>query len=151
MRDKDRWVRYSKKKVPLQTHRKVASSTDPATWTSYARAKRSKVGVGLGFVLNGDGIVCVDLDHCIEDGVVASWARDILDRIPRTYVEVSPSGTGLHVFGLGRVTVGRRIRRGDGTRIEVYGTGRFIAVTGSRFESAPSKLADLSKVLADLT
>lgn len=150
LRDRARWVRRSAKKVPLQTSYRVASSTDPATWTTYARAKRSKAGVGLGFVLNGDGIVCVDLDHCVEDGKVASWAREILDRMPSTYVEVSPSGTGLHVFGLGDVPVGRKVRRPDGARIEVYGTGRFIAVTGSRFEGAPSRLADLSEVLANL-
>lgn len=151
MRDEKRWVRHSKKKVPLQVSRRVASSTDPATWNSYKRVRESRLGAGLGFVLNGDGIVCIDLDHCIERGKVASWAQEILARLPRTYIEVSASGSGLHIFGRGHVPVGRRIRRADGARIEVYGDGRFIAVTGTRFESAPSALADLSEVLAELT
>ncbi|MEV8637783.1 bifunctional DNA primase/polymerase [Streptosporangium sp. NPDC051023] len=150
MRDEARWVRHSKKKVPLQVSRRAASSTDSATWSSYKRAKKSRVGVGLGFVLNGDGIVCLDLDHCIIDGRAAPWAREILARLPRTYVEVSASGTGLHIFGRGHVPVGRRIRREDGAHIEAYGNGRFIAVTGDRFESAPSVLADLSGVLTEL-
>ncbi|HEY9369748.1 MAG TPA: hypothetical protein VIU94_15130 [Streptomyces sp.] len=152
MRDEARWVRHSKKKVPLQVSRRVASSTDPATWNSYERVKQSpRVGAGIGFVLNGDGIVCIDLDHCISRGRVAGWAQAILDRLPRTYIEVSASGTGLHVFGRGRVDSGRRIRRSDGTAVEVYGNWRFISITENRFEQAPSALADLSEVIAELT
>lgn len=107
-------------------------------------------GVGLGYVLaEGDGVVCIDLDHCITGGEVAAWAREILDASPPTYVEVSPSGKGLHVWGLGHLDRGRVIR--DGQRaVEVYSQGRYIAVTGRRFEGAPVALADLSGVIAVL-
>ena len=38
----------------------------------------SKAGVGVGYVLaEGDGIVCIDLDHCLDDGKLAPWARTI--------------------------------------------------------------------------
>lgn len=137
--------------MPLTSKGRAASSTDLGTWCSYREAKASKAGVGVGFVLNGDGIVCVDLDHCIDGrGRIAAWAQRILDRLPATYVEVSPSGSGLHVFGFGHVERGRRIRRRD-VAVEVYGQGRYIAVTGRRYADAPARLADVSEVLASLT
>lgn len=126
-----------------------ASSTNSRTWTSYERAAASPHGVGLGFVLNGDGIVCIDLDHCISGGRLADWAQAIVDRCPPTYMEVSASGEGLHLWGRGRVAGGRRFRR-NGTCIEVYGDGRYIAL-GERYGDSPSKLADLSEVIASLT
>ena len=88
----------------------MASSTDPASWSSYRDAARSSAGAGLGFVLDGDGVVCLDLDHCVDDeGTVAGWARNVLDAVDGTWVEVSASGDGLHVWGYGELPHGRRI------------------------------------------
>lgn len=104
----------------------------------------------MGFVLDwADRLVCIDLDHALLDGELRPWARRIVDQVPETYIEVSPSGTGLHIWGFGSVERGRRIRRGD-SAVEVYDRGRYITVTRKPFEDAPSKLADLSKVIADL-
>jgi len=143
-------VRYSPRKVPLTTAGRAASSTDPATWTSYRKVGESKVGCGVGFVLNGDGIACIDLDHCLAGGRLAPWARRILEMLPATYVEVSPSGDGLHVWGLGRLDRGRKVKVDSGS-VELYGTDRYITVTGRRFEDSPSRLGDISGVLAALT
>lgn len=145
-----RWVRRDKRKAPRTVNGGFASVTKPETWSTYTEAAASDVGEGVGFVLaEGDGIVCVDLDHCLEDGVLAPWARRILNMCPATYIEVSASGTGLHVFGRGEVSRGRRIRR-DGESIEIYGRGRYIGVTGVRFEQASSELADVSFLVESL-
>lgn len=153
MRRQRQWVRRTDRKVPLAVGTdKVApaSSTDPSTWASYATARRSTAGVGLGFVLSSvDRFVCIDLDHALLDGELRPWARRIVGSLPVTYIEVSPSGTGLHIWGYGVVGRGRRMRRGEAA-IEVYDRGRYITVTGEQFENAPSRLADLSKVIADL-
>lgn len=149
MTSRSRWVRRSAKKVPLTTAGRAASSTDPGTWSTYRQARASRVGVGIGFVLDGDGVVCVDIDHCLERGRVAPWAKALLERFPATYVEVSPSGDGLHVFGFADVAGGRHVRV-DGGRVEVYGTGRYIAVTGERHAGAPARLADISAVVDSL-
>lgn len=143
-----RWVRYSDRKVPLTVSGEVASSTDVRTWCDYRTASSSKAGVGLGFVLNGDGVICLDVDHCLDErGEVAPWAGRLLERMPSTYVEVSPSGDGLHVWGHGRVMRGRRVPL-DGGTVEIYGAGRYITVTGRRFGDAPASLADLSEVVS---
>lgn len=141
MRSRDRFVRYSSAKVPLTLAGKNASSTNAATWSSYRDAVASGVGEGIGFVL-GDGIGCIDLDHCITGGVIAEWAQRVLDDNPDTYVEVSRSGTGLHVFGLRAEGPGRNVR--DGVRaVEWYSVGRYIALTGRRFSRSPLTLAPL--------
>lgn len=149
MRSARRWVRYSDRKVPLQADGRAASSTDPATWTTIGRVSSASTGAGIGFVLNGDGIVCVDLDHCVEDGVVADWAQALVDRCQGTFMEISPSGTGLHIWGRGHVDKGRR-RRIDGHAVEVYGTGRYLTVSRVPAPGSAPRLLDLSAVLADL-
>ena len=150
----DRWVRRSSTKVPITVAGMAASSTDPRTWSSYKEAATSAVGVGTGFVLSDvDDVVCIDLDHCINTltGRLAPWAAAIVNGAGATYVEVSPSGDGLHIWGHADVRHGRRIRRPDGTAVEIYGTGRYIAMTGRRHGSSPSILADLSAVISSLT
>lgn len=141
MRRLDRWIRHAAK-VPRTVAGRSASSTDPATWATFDEALASRVGDGLGFVLAADGIACIDLDHCLDGGVLAGWAREILDACGPTYVEVSPSGTGLHVFGRGTVGKGRRH---DG--IECYDRGRYMTVTGRRFECAPVRLGRIQSAL----
>jgi len=145
-----RWVRHSRSKAPLTVAGAPASSTDPKTWSTHTSARNSTVGVGLGFALNGDGVACIDLDHCLTGTGVADWARSIVDRCPPTYIEISPSGDGLHIWGFADVPRGRRIAVTGGT-VEIYGTGRYITVTGRRHGNAPTALADLSDVIAHLT
>ena len=59
------------------------------------------------------------------------------------------SGTGLHIFGYLPEDAGRKIRRGP-VAIEVYSQGRYMAVTGKRWASSVSTLADLSEVVGKL-
>jgi primase-polymerase (primpol)-like protein len=149
----DRWVRRAADKRPLTVAGTAASSTDSRTWSTHKDAAASTVGAGLGFVLSDvDDIVCLDLDHCMNPltGRLAPWAAAILRDAGATYVEASPSGDGLHIWGRANVRQGRRIRRPDGTAVEVYGTGRYIAMTGRRHGSSPSILADISTLVAEL-
>ncbi len=147
------WVRHTDRKMPLSVvgpKTGPASSVDPETWASYSAACRARAGVGLGFVLSeSDRLVCIDLDHALLDGELRPWARRIIDGLPSTYIEISPSGTGLHVWGFGTLGRGRRIRRGE-TAIEIYDRSRYVTVTRVPFEGAPSRLADLSQVIAEL-
>jgi primase-polymerase (primpol)-like protein len=144
-----RWIRRTSRKVPVAVDGSVASSTDPATWSRYRNAAASDAGVGLGFVLDGDGIVCLDLDHCLVDGELLPWAQRLVDDAGSTWVEVSASGEGLHVWGHGALPHGRRITV-DGGSVELYGTGRYIAVTGRTFGGTPQRLGDLQHVIDSL-
>lgn len=150
MRDSNRWMRWKLEerngrdsKRPVMVDGRPASSTNPGTWTSFESAKGSATGSGVGFAL-GNGVGCIDLDDAIVDGRVADWAQRIIDACPPTFIEVSQSGRGLHIFGLIPEMPGRNTGRG----VEVYSTGRFIAMTGDRFKRSPAVLADLSDVVS---
>jgi len=146
LRSRDRWVRHRDKR-PIQTNGRPATSTDAATWETWDAVRSSSVGDGAGFVLDGDGILCVDLDHCLSaSGRLEPWAQPLLEHLPDTYVEVSPSGRGLHIWGTGSLERGRRVSV-DGGTVELYGRGRYLTVTGRRFRAAPSRLSDLSEFL----
>jgi primase-polymerase (primpol)-like protein len=150
IRARDRWVRRSPGKAPLCADTgRAASVTDPSTWATHRAAVASPHGAGLGFVLDGDGLVCIDLDHCLTGDQLDDWAAAILQACPPTYTEISASGTGLHIWGHGHLDHGRLIRRPDGAHIEIYGTGRYIAL-GHRYGNAPATLADLSEVIQAL-
>jgi len=140
MAERRRFVRFSASKVPLCVGGGNASSTDPGTWATLAEAMVSDRGVGVGYVLTGDGVGVIDLDHCVTDGAVAPWAQAILDDNPATFTELSLSGTGLHVWGLLPAAHGRRIRDGE-RNIEIYSTGRYVALyqplPGTRLDLQP--------------
>lgn len=149
MRGRDRWVSWKPvtrgdkvTKMPVQLNGRPASSTDPKTWVPYAKVAGEQ---RKGFVL-GEGIGCIDLDHCLIDGVLTPAAERFLASLPDTYIEISPSGDGLHVFGL--IPEGRGRRQViDGLFIETYSIGRYMTVTGNVFRGSTSKLADLSALI----
>ncbi|MEZ5152110.1 hypothetical protein [Rhodococcus zopfii] len=147
----DRWVRRDGKR-PITPAGRPASSTDARTWSPLAAADApSARGDGLGFVLNGDGIACIDIDHCVRaDGSLEPWAARLLRRVPPTWIEVSPSGTGLHVWGLATVGAGRVIKMSNGIGVEVYDRGRYITVTRRPFGRCPRVLADIAAVVDEL-
>lgn len=139
LRERNRWVRWDEivrkgrlDKMPLQLSGANASSTAPKTWSSYQDAAASAVGIGLGFVL-GDGIGCIDLDHCIIDGKLTPEAQQFVRDYPGHYIEVSPSGDGLHIWGLQKEQGGRRQSIG-GLSVERYSVGRYITITGDVYQ-----------------
>jgi primase-polymerase (primpol)-like protein len=132
--------------VPVTVEGEAASSTGPETWSGFREAAASSAGAGLGFVLNGDGVVCVDLDHCLAGGELAPWARRIVDLAPGCWMERSVSGDGLHIWGLGRLERGRRLSV-EGGSVELYADGRYIAVTGDTWGDTPRRLGGLSGLI----
>ena len=135
-----RWVRHDRTGRPLTVSGRLAAVDDPGTWSSHAGVKASGVGAGMGFVLNGDGIGCLDLDDCMLNGQVEPWAQLIIDANPNTFTETSRSGNGIHIWGLLDAAPGRRIR--DGRNLEIYSRGRYIAL-GKALAGTPLKLEPL--------
>ncbi len=124
-----------------------ASSTGPATWGLFADAVEAYGAlvelppdpvrgpvVGIGVVLTGDGVVCLDLDDVLGSDGLDPRAVRVVERCA-SWTEISSSGAGLHVFVLGTVPYAMK-----GPGIEVYGTGRYIAVTGHVWPGSPADL-----------
>jgi len=112
---------------------KLASSTNPATWSTFETAKIAylKGGyAGVGFVLcDMDPFSGFDLDdsYVNEDGSPTEAATEILSLL-NSYTERSPSGKGFRVFVRAKLPPGRN-RTGD---FECYQSGRYLTVTGAR-------------------
>lgn len=154
LRELDRWVlwRYAttdtgrQTKKPFQADGRPASSTDPATWTTCEAAlnayDRGSFD-GIGFVFSDqDDISGIDLDDCLVNGALKPWAQEIVAAFSETYMEVSPSGTGIKIFC--RATLpdkGRKKVFSDGG-IEVYDRDRYFTVTGHAWCGAPSEIED---------
>ena len=131
-------------KVPFQVNGRKAASNKSATWSTYEQvsAVRDRFdGIGLVFTAD-DAWVGVDLDDCVNAGVLKPWARDIVSWFSGTYIEISPSGRGLHIICCGTLPGGKGVKfeLGDG-HVELYSQGRYFTVTGQAFEGAPSTTA----------
>jgi len=135
-----RWV-TSVKKVPYCSGsvKGKASSANPHTWSSFdltQTAYEEGGRDGVGFVFNGDGIVGIDLDHCVVDGQPSDAAIAILRQAGCGYVEYSQSGTGLHAYGYCS-DLKFKIRRGyfNGVKTEIYNSNCFFVVTGNVYQA----------------
>jgi hypothetical protein len=142
LRERHCWVVWKGRKVPFcaVAQNSTASVSDPNTWTSFEQAQAAyKEGgySGVGFVLTaGDPIVGVDLDKCVAGGRPVPAAMNLMDRIGCAYIELSPSGTGLHGFGYG-ADIGGVTGEMDGQRVELYSRARYFTVTGRPLISGP--------------
>lgn len=124
-------------KIPMQaTSPYPASSTNPATWSSFDEAVEA-VRRGwydyIGFVFNDNGIVGIDLDDTIVLGGPSPLATKIL-AVSHSYAEVSKSGTGIHIFVKGDIPFkGKNNLAG----VEIYKTARFFIMTGDVLLDGP--------------
>ncbi len=114
------------------------SATDPSTWGTLEQAVQAvnKYGLtGIGFVFTDNNfIVGTDLDNCRdpETGKTEQWAINIM-KLMNSYTEISPSGTGFHIFSEGKKP-GDKCRKGN---VEIYEKNRFFTVTGDIVEGYP--------------
>ncbi len=136
-----RWVVWKGRKIPFCATllNSPASVTNPDTWASFDQAQTAfEEGgyAGVGFVLNGDGLVGVDLDKCVHEGKPQPAALGLLERVGCEYIELSPSGTGLRGFGYGDNITGRRGQL-DGINVELYASKRYLTVTGRPIVAGP--------------
>jgi putative DNA primase/helicase len=134
---------------------RYASATDPSTWRTpdavIAALQADTTGtlVGMGFVLQGDGTVCIDLDHAVdENGNITPEAKRILDRFPNTYAEYSLSGRGIHIWLRTSRPLPVDGRRTNG--IEIYQNKRYIAITMDILPDRPQDIADYTDELHNL-
>jgi primase-polymerase (primpol)-like protein len=121
-------------KIPYNANdpRMKGSTTNPDTWSDFDTAFRrysegKSNGIGYVFTKNG-GLIGIDIDSCLKDGVADDWAQEIVESL-NTYAEVSVSGNGLHLFVKGRI----RLPKNRVGNLEIYTEGRYFTVTGNRF------------------
>ena len=133
------------RKVPYDPKTSLrASSTNPATWATLEAALAAKEQYtysGLGYVFTKEsGIVGIDIDHCRDSqtGALNEIAAAITQRLSGTYGEISPSGTGIHLFVQGDMP-GKGNKNSE-TGVEMYAHSRFFTYTGLPLPGAPDTI-----------
>ena len=137
----DQWCVYKlevvdgdKTKVPYQLTGQRASSTDSNTWSSFNASLAAYQDLdcydGICFMLaKENGIVFIDLDNSIQDGVIEPWAQEIVKKF-NSYTERSQSGHGLHVL-IKATKPGDRCRSSKYPHpVEIYSKARQCCLTG---------------------
>lgn len=139
------WKRETRKGSPTkvaynpQSGRK-AHVDRPQDFVDFQTAvKYAKSYSGLGIRVSGR-LGMVDLDHCFTaDKKLMPWAADVTAHCQNAYIEISPSGAGLHMAfllpnGFVYDTDAYYIKKGN---IEFYcenATNRFMTMTGNVYQ-----------------
>jgi putative DNA primase/helicase len=119
----------------------TARTNDSTTWGGFeeaVEAYRRGESMGIGFVLTEDDpYLAVDFDDVRDpdSGKIEDWVLEAIDQW-NSYTEISPSGTGLHVW-LEDVTEPGWWT--DTEHIEVYGSGQYITVTEDHLPDTPTE------------
>jgi len=142
LKAEDSWVLWKKErrngrltKNLYQAGHKQASSTDPATWTTFEQVvqafEQDGFFDGIGFVFHPESPYAgADIDDVTEE-----QARHWIERFD-SYTERSPSGNGFHIICKAEVPKGTN--RAEG---ELYSSGRFFTMTGDVVRSRPVREA----------
>lgn len=122
-------------KIPCSWHTgEIANAHDESIqidWqTAVTTAEVFGEQYGVGFVFNAaDGFWFLDIDKCLVDGQWSALSQMLVAAFPGAAVEVSVSGTGLHIFGRG--TIPPHSSKNIPLGLEFYHEGRFVALTGT--------------------
>lgn len=132
-------------KVPYSPHYNGrASSTNPKTWGTFNQAidkLRSRPGYynGISLIISKDfGLVFIDIDHCVDqDGVLNKTASDIIGSFGSQFIELSQSGTGVHIIARGSIP---KNFKNSQNGVEMYSDKRFCSLTGNvLFKGEPTE------------
>ena len=154
------WKRESRgskeSKPPVNPHNgRNADVSDPSTWSDLATAESAVEKfdlVGLGRVLTADDSYCViDIDGCRDPQTreIDHRAQRIVARLD-SYTEISPSGTGVHVYTHAHLSGRGRRGKYDGLDVEVYDRARYITMTGVHLSSTPKTVEDRQQQVEEL-
>lgn len=122
-------------KVPCDWRTGIARDAhDPAGWGTFEQARgaldRLGPGYALGFIFTEhDPFWFLDLDHCLVEGQWTPAASAICEYFAGAAIEISTSGTGLHIFGTGALP--EHGCRCAAHGLELYHTGRGAVLTGT--------------------
>lgn len=152
LKDKRIWLNYKEEYIPATTREQIDSNKQPRDTKGHKcsyttgvcnvffdkciESVKAGYNTGIGLSLVDKGLVVIDYDHVIKEVTDAgdiifidkSTEQRILRDINllRSYTEISPSGTGLHVYLLANIKINKRA-----TDIEIY-TNHFMRVTGKQ-------------------
>ena len=137
LRDRPYWCFWREKKIPTRLADGAiqnGSIKAPSDWQTYHEAVEryhAHNGWGIGMLLNGDGLIAIDIDGCVHGGEPSPESLAVMREHGVGYVEFSPSATGLHGYGFADLRAIKKTRFSlCGICVEIYAHSRFMTVTG---------------------
>lgn len=122
-------------KVPVDSQGRDLSWTEPNNLLTFDNASQRlkslqtlfpTVSYGIGYIFTPtDGYVFIDLDNCTDGNNWNPLALALMNAFPGAAVEVSNSGTGLHIVFCGQSPIKTKCRNVDHT-IELYTGAKFM-------------------------
>jgi putative DNA primase/helicase len=118
-----------------------AQSNNPKTWCNFntviSKAEDLKFdAIGIGVI---EPYVVCDIDNSIKDNETSALAKRIISEFP-SYTEISPSKTGYHLIGRGKIPRNRTFKTLD---VEMYSKIRFLTITGDLVDGERSVICDV--------
>jgi single-strand DNA-binding protein len=146
------------RKLPIDVKTKQpAKSNDAKTWSTLTMARLAGGQLGFVFAENG-GLFGIDLDGCLVEGELDHWAAQVVREL-ETYAEISPSGTGIKIYGRGKLATEKGKKRpiatpgivgGKQPAIEAYDHGRYFCFTGNHWKDSPFAVNDCQSALDEI-
>jgi len=134
--EEKRWVTYKivlkdgkKTKVPFTKNGKAAASTNPDHWSTVKELRNLPLGI---IFTPGQTLLGIDIDHCLEGQKIVHPEKEVIEKLlasTNTYTEISPSGTGLHLFLEITESFKLEASRTHSLPYEFYTSGRYFTVT----------------------
>jgi len=107
---------------------------DSSIWLSQQAAQEAAAripGAAIGFTFTeGQGLFFLDVDDAMTPTGWSPLATQLCAQFAGCMVEVSQSGTGLHIIGSGTLPAGHPTRNTE-LHLECYSRRRFVALTGT--------------------
>lgn len=120
-------------KFPCSLDGEVVDAHDPQYWldADTAVAMSEALGLGVGFVFTDkDPFFFIDIDGAYANGQWSEIATRLCSTLAGAAVEVSQSGTGLHIIGQYAGQAPDHACKNVPKGLECYTDGRFVALTG---------------------
>jgi hypothetical protein len=120
-----------KDKLPISPRTgAVIDAHDPSEWVDAATALASPAGDGVAFVFTGhDDLFFIDIDGAWDGKEWSQLATTLCSVFAGAAVELSQSGTGIHIIARG--VAGAHGTRNSALGLEFYTEKRFVALTGT--------------------
>lgn len=143
------WKPVKGRKLFFHPNGRNAKSNDPSAFTSFDEVVKTFTGggfTGIAYMLQKTcPFFGIDIDDCILNGKVVELDY-LIENLKSTYVEISPSGTGVHAIGIASAPeamhCGWRERVEGGCAIELY-TQQAFCMTGMRYEGSSPTCTDI--------
>lgn len=139
-------------KFPCDITGKIVDAHDPSNWvdadTAVTIAQSLDLGVGFVFT-EADPFFFVDIDGAYDGTQWSPLATQLCSQFNGAAVEVSQSGTGLHIIGTYTGAEPEHGCKNIPLHLELYTSGRFVALTGSGItgDAASDHTVSLSSVI----